>query len=156
MHHRQRDCGAPLVLLASASRDRLVHVFDASLSSSGGARGGGARCAEAATEATASTSAFSASGGVTGGAVAAGQAREGGAAGLNGFDARFSFSGKAAAVNAGAGVGAGTAAETAAVAVAGFPLLKTLDSHSGSVTAVKFTKDGKRCVFSNVNQAHYL
>ncbi|CAM9980028.1 unnamed protein product, partial [Sphacelaria rigidula] len=26
-----------------------------------------------------------------------------------------------------------------------YPLLKTLDNHSSSVTAVKFSRDGKRC-----------
>lgn len=135
-HPRRDGSGTPLVLLASASRDRLVHIFDASLSSSCGGRGAGA-----ATTAAASASAFLKSdgglrvvGGGAGGVTAVGQARVGAREGLGGLDARLS--GKVAAMNAGV---------EADIAAAGFPLLKTLDSHSGSVTAVKFTRDGKRC-----------
>ena len=138
-HPRRDASGTPLVLLASASRDRLVHIFDASLSSSCGGRGAGA-----ATTPAASASAFLKSdgglrvgGGGAGGVTAVGQARVGAREGLGGLDARLS--GKVAAMNAGVG------ADIAVVAAAGFPLLKTLDSHSGSVTAVKFTRDGKRC-----------
>lgn len=140
-HHRSDCGGAPLVLLASASRDRLVRIFDASLSSRG------IRGPEAAALAATSASASLESGGV----------RIGGGAGGGSVAMRFGIegaveepsdlggspTGKATVTSTGAGVGAETAAAS------GFPLLKTLDSHSGSVTAVKFTKDGKRCVLDS-------
>lgn len=135
--HDQHDCCAPLVLLASASRDSLVHVFDASLSSRRGATSGGRGGAEAATAAALTASASSERGGArVGGGGGVGGATTG-LATAGGVEARLS--GNAIAVNTGA-------RGTAAAAAAGFPLLKTLDSHSGSVTAVKFSKDGKRCV----------
>lgn len=82
-----------LVLLASASRDRLVHVFDASASRGwmDPADGDGER---------------------------RGDAGKGDCGGEGGYKSCY-------------------------------PLLKTLDNHSSSVTAVKFSKDGKRCgIFS--------
>lgn len=158
----QSDSCAPLVLLASASRDRLVHVFDASLSSRGARGGGRGAVAETAAatppSASATTTASFESGGVYmrgragggGGGAAGAQARDGLAGGPAGVEARAS--GEATTATATAEVGAAAMA----AAAPGLPLVKTLDSHSGSVTAVKFTKDGKRCVLLKTREPAYL
>lgn len=80
-----------LVLLASASRDRLVHIFDASANPTITAAGGMAKVAESSRDYVS------------------------------------------------------TGRRPAAAARCRYPLLKTLDNHSSSVTAVKFSKDGQRC-----------
>lgn len=82
-----------LVLLASASRDRLVHVFDASANPAARGRDGTVKRKVAE------------------------------------------------------GIGSGGLHRSAARASC-YPLLKTLDNHSSSVTAVKFSRDGKRCELS--------
>lgn len=135
----QRDC-LPLVLLASASRDRLVHVFDASAPS----RSGGA----ATTTATAAAFSPGESDDI---GSSAGRSREaGGRAGRE--EIEMAKSSGAETENSGGTkkANSGAAAETAGVqaaVAAGFPLLKSLDSHSGSVTAAKFSKDGKRYLY---------
>lgn len=132
----------PLVLLASASRDRLVRVFDASRSpfvySAGagvggrGAGGGGGASEAATTTARGSVAAY----GENGVAHRSSRGKEAGQLGA-----------RENVTNTDATAAPGGAAETgvgAAIGAAGLPLLTTLDSHTGSVSAVKFSKDGKR------------
>lgn len=97
-----------LVLLASASRDRQVHVFDASANP---------HACRLASEAPAS----------------------------EGDTADVGFRGETEAGNQARRRDRSRSGEERA---SGFPLLKTLENHSGSVTAVRFSKDGKRCVFA--------
>lgn len=123
---------SPLVLLASASRDRLVRVFDASRSPivySAGAGVGG----RAATTAARGSAAACARNGV------AHRSSRGKEAGQLGAREDATNTDATAAPGGAAETGVGAASEAAAL-----PLLTTLDSHTGSVSAVKFSKDGKR------------
>ncbi|CAM9937562.1 unnamed protein product [Ectocarpus sp. 6 AP-2014] len=135
---------SPLVLLASASRDRLVRVFDASRSPfvysawagvGGRGAGGGSGACEAAKTAAQGSAAACAENGVAHRSSRGKEARQPGA--------------RENAANTDATAAPGGAAETGAGAAseaAGLPLLTTLDSHTGSVSAVKFSKDGKRLI----------
>ncbi|CAM9682868.1 unnamed protein product, partial [Ectocarpus sp. 8 AP-2014] len=135
---------SPLVLLASASRDRLVRVFDASRSPfvysagagvGGRGAGGGSGASEAATPAAQGSAAACADNGV---AHRSSRGKEAGQLGA-----------RENATNTDAKAAPGGAAETgvgAASEAAGLPLLTTLDSHTGSVSAVKFSTDGKRLI----------
>lgn len=101
-----RERAVELVLLASASRDRQVHVFDASANPH-------ARRLES--EAPAS----------------------------EGDTSDVGFRGETEAGNQAKRRDRSRSGEETTTC---FPLLKTLENHSGSVTAVRFSKDGKRCV----------
>ncbi|CAM9266437.1 unnamed protein product [Ectocarpus sp. 12 AP-2014] len=141
---------SPLVLLASASRDRLVRVFDASRSPfaysagagvGGRGAGGGSGASEAATMAAQGSAAACAENDV---AHRSSRGKEDGQLGA-----------RENATNTDATAAPGRAAETgvgAASEAAGLPLLTTLDSHTGSVSAVKFSKDGKRLITAGGDQ----
>ncbi|CAB1119878.1 unnamed protein product [Ectocarpus sp. CCAP 1310/34] len=133
---------SPLVLLASASRDRLVRVFDASRSPSvcsagvgGRGAGGGSGASEAATPAARGSAAACADNGV------AHRSSRGKKAGQLGARENATNTDATAAPGVAAETGVGAASEAA-----GLPLLLTLDSHTGPVGAVKFSKDGKRLI----------
>ncbi|CBJ30084.1 conserved unknown protein [Ectocarpus siliculosus] len=135
---------SPLVLLASASRDRLVRVFDASRSPfvysagagvGGRGAGGGSGASEAATTAARGSAAACAEN------VVAHRSSRGKEAGQPGARENAANTDATAAPGGAAETGVGAASEAA-----GLPLLTTLDSHTGSVSAVKFSKDGKRLI----------
>lgn len=133
---------SPLVLLASASRDRLVRVFDASRSPfvygagagvGGRGAGGGSGASKAATMAARGSAA------AYGENCVAHGSSKGKEAGQLGAREKMTNTDATVAPGGAAAMGVG-----AAIEVAGLPLVTTLDSHTGSVSAVKFSKDGKR------------